>query len=438
MQLQIRCRSPIDLIGRNRERGPSRSAVGERKGIHLKVVIVDRLRIVRLERRPGKRSSPAEQQKQQPAKMLWPCPPMTSMHPYSSNSNLHIRNTPLDATCMIHSAGYTIAKMYFLRFTSRRTAKHHLLNKREASPIKFRSGHDRLHHPPSRIPKAPRERLLPPSQPLGRRLSPLSPQPRLQGPGHHQRRLCLLRGLPDADWAVPRDAVLEHIAEIVASVDLPVNADFQSGYAHEPEDVAENVRLCVETGVAGLSIEDATGDHEEPLYDLPLAVERIKAAKAAITASGADVLLVARAECYLVGHPDPLHESIRRLEAYAEAGADVLYAPGAAKRADIEAIVKAVHPKPVNILLTSSAGLKIPELAEIGVRRISVGSALARAAWTGFIHAAREMAQENSMAGLDDSVPLRRAGRLLPQRSRRAVIASLEGCQPPNHVISTE
>lgn len=211
-------------------------------------------------------------------------------------------------------------------------------------------------------------------------------------------------GLPDANWAVPRDKVLEHIAEIVASVDLPVNADFESGYASQPEDVAENVRLCVETGVAGLSIEDATGDREEPLYDLPLAVERIKSAKAAIKATGADVLLVARSESYLVGHPQPLAEAILRLEAFAEAGADVLYAPGAAKRGDIEAIVKAVHPKPVNVLLTSSAGLKIPELADLGVRRISVGSALARAAWTAFIRAAREIADQDSMAGMDNSV----------------------------------
>lgn len=210
-------------------------------------------------------------------------------------------------------------------------------------------------------------------------------------------------GLPDAHWAVSRDRVLEHIAEIVASVDLPVNADFESGYANEPEGVAENVRLCVETGVAGLSIEDATGDREEPLYDLSLAVERIKAARAAIKASGADVLLVARSECFLLGHPQPLAEAILRLEAFAEAGADVLYAPGAAKRPDVEAIVKAVHPKPVNVLLTSSAGLKIPELADLGVRRISVGSALARAAWTGFIHAAREIAEQSSMAGLDNS-----------------------------------
>lgn len=210
-------------------------------------------------------------------------------------------------------------------------------------------------------------------------------------------------GLPDASWAVPRDMVLKHIAEIVASVDLPVNADFESGYANEPEDVAENVRLCVETGVAGLSIEDATGDREEPLYDLPLAVERIKSAKAAIKASGADVLLVARSECYLVGHPQPLAEAILRLQAFADAGADVLFAPGATKRADIEAIVTAVHPKPVNVLLTSGAGLKIPELADLGVRRISTGSALARTAWIGFIHAAREIAEQSSMAGLDNS-----------------------------------
>jgi 2-methylisocitrate lyase-like PEP mutase family enzyme len=212
-------------------------------------------------------------------------------------------------------------------------------------------------------------------------------------------------GRPDASWAVPRDMVLQHVAELVASVDLPVNADFEAGYATEPSEVAENVRLCVETGVAGLSIEDATGDREEPLYDLALAVERIKAAKAAIEASGADVLLVARAECYLVGHPEPLAESLRRLTAYAAAGADVLYAPGAAKRSDIEALVKAVHPKPVNILLNSSAGLKVSELADLGVRRISVGSSLARTAWAAFLNAARQMAQENSMAGLDNATP---------------------------------
>jgi 2-methylisocitrate lyase-like PEP mutase family enzyme len=213
------------------------------------------------------------------------------------------------------------------------------------------------------------------------------------------------RGLPDTDWAVPRDAVLGHIAEIVSAVDLPVNADFESGYAHEPEGVATNVRLCVETGVAGLSIEDSTGDRRKPLYDLPLAVERIKAARSAIDSSGDGVLLTGRAECFLVGHPDPLKGSIRRLQAYAEAGADVLYAPGPRSREDIKAIVAAVAPKPVNILMSANAGLRVSDLAELGVRRISVGSALARAAWGAFIRAAKAIASEGSFAGFDGSEP---------------------------------
>jgi 2-methylisocitrate lyase-like PEP mutase family enzyme len=206
-------------------------------------------------------------------------------------------------------------------------------------------------------------------------------------------------GLPDADWAVPLDLVLKHIAEIVSATDLPVNADFESGYSHEPKGVAANVRLCAETGVAGLSIEDSTGDRAKPLYDLPLAIERIRAARA----SASDVVLTGRAECFLVGHPDPLRESIRRLQAYAEAGADVLYAPGVRQRADIQAIVRAVHPKPVNVLAT--AGLTVGVLAELGVRRVSVGSSLARAAWTGFIRAAKLMAEDGSFAGLDGAVP---------------------------------
>jgi len=212
------------------------------------------------------------------------------------------------------------------------------------------------------------------------------------------------RGLPDADWAVPRDMALQHIAEIVAAVDLPVNADFESGYAHLPEDVAKNVGLCVDTGVAGLSIEDATGDHDSPLYDLPLAVDRIKAARAAIDSSATGVLLTARAECYSVGHGDPLRESIRRLQAYAEAGADVLYAPGPQDRGDIKAVVAAVSPKPVNILMSANTGLRLSDLAEMGVRRVSVGSSLARAAWTGFIRAAKQIATDGSFAGFDGSV----------------------------------
>ncbi|MBS1820969.1 MAG: isocitrate lyase/phosphoenolpyruvate mutase family protein [Acidobacteria bacterium] len=215
--------------------------------------------------------------------------------------------------------------------------------------------------------------------------------------------LAFSQGLPDADWAVTRDVALDHIRAIVEAVDLPVNADFESGFADAPDDVAANVRLCTATGVAGLSIEDATGDPRKPLYDLPLAVERIRAAREAVGHSG--VLLTARAECFLVNCPDPLTEAIRRLTAYAEAGADVLYAPGAATRAEVEAIVAAVRPKPVNVLLASSHGLTLRELAAIGVRRVSVGSALARAAWGGFIRAATMMAREDSMQGLDDAVP---------------------------------
>jgi 2-methylisocitrate lyase-like PEP mutase family enzyme len=217
--------------------------------------------------------------------------------------------------------------------------------------------------------------------------------------------LAFSRGLPDTDWAVPRDVVLAHVAEIVAAVELPVNADFESGYAHDPEGVAASVRLCVETGVAGLSIEDATGDRSRPLYELALAVDRIRAARKAIDESGTDVLLTARAECYLVGHAEPLKESIRRLQAYSEAGADVLYAPGPRERADIQSIVEAVSPKPVNLLMSANTGLRVTEIAEMGVRRISVGSALARSAWGGFIRAATAIAREGSFAGFEGSVP---------------------------------
>jgi 2-methylisocitrate lyase-like PEP mutase family enzyme len=217
--------------------------------------------------------------------------------------------------------------------------------------------------------------------------------------------LAFSRGLSDTDWAVPRDTVLANISDIVAAVDLPVNADFESGYAHSPDALAQNVQMCVETGVAGLSIEDATGDRERPLYELPVAIERIKAARAAIDASNAGVLLTARAECYLVGHTEPFKESVRRLQAYAEAGADVLYAPGIDKPEDIKTLVAALSPKPVNILMSRNNGLKVSDLAELGVRRISVGSALARAAWTSFIKAAQAIAKEGSFAGFDGLTP---------------------------------
>jgi 2-methylisocitrate lyase-like PEP mutase family enzyme len=196
-------------------------------------------------------------------------------------------------------------------------------------------------------------------------------------------------GLPDG--AVPRDRMLAHIAEIVSAVDLPVNADFESGYAHQPGAVAANVRLCVDTGVAGLSIEDSTGDSEHPLYELPLAIDRIRAARAAIDDSAAEVLLTARAECFLVRHPEPLKESIRRLQAFAEAGADVLYAPGLHRAEDIMTMVSEVRPKPVNVLVSWNIGLTVADLAEMGVRRISVGSGLARVAWSGFMRTAQAL-----------------------------------------------
>ena len=213
------------------------------------------------------------------------------------------------------------------------------------------------------------------------------------------------QALPDTDWAVPRDRSLAHIAEIVRATDLPVNADFESGYAHEPDGVAESVRLCCEIGVAGLSIEDSTGDRDRPLYDLDRAVARMRAARQAIDQDGGGVLLTGRAECYLVGHPDPLAESIRRLVAYAEAGADVLYAPGIKTQAEIEAVVAAVAPLPVNLLMSQNTGLTVADIASFGVRRISVGSSLARSAWTGFIRAAEAIAQEGSFRGFDGLVP---------------------------------
>jgi 2-methylisocitrate lyase-like PEP mutase family enzyme len=190
-----------------------------------------------------------------------------------------------------------------------------------------------------------------------------------------------------------------HIADLVAAVDVPLNADFASGYARAPEDVADNVSRCVATGVAGLSIEDATGDSDSPLYDLPLAVERIRAARQALDRSGSDVLLTARAECYLVGHPDPLRESTRRLQAYADAGADVLFAPGPHNPAEISALVEAVRPKPVNLLVARDTGLSVGDIAALGVRRISVGPAMALAAWAGFSQAAQVLKSKEASRG---------------------------------------
>jgi 2-methylisocitrate lyase-like PEP mutase family enzyme len=219
------------------------------------------------------------------------------------------------------------------------------------------------------------------------------------------------RGLPDSG-RVTLHMVLDHLAGIVAATAVPINADFQSGYSASPEGLGKNVRLCVETGVAGLSIEDSTGDRARPLFELSRAIERIRAAREAIDATRTGVLLTARAECHLVGHPQPLEESVRRLRAYAEAGADVLFAPGSHAKDAIKTIVDAVAPKPVNVLMGSSAGLTVADLAELGVRRISVGSSLARAAWTGFIRAARSIAEDGTFTGFEGTVPYDEINRL--------------------------
>src|SRR5918912_1579124 len=208
------------------------------------------------------------------------------------------------------------------------------------------------------------------------------------------------RGLPDSDAAVSRERSLAHIAEIAAAVDLPVNADFASGYGTDPSEVADSVARCVATGVAGLSVEDATGERSAPLYELPIAVERIRAARQAIDQSGNGVLLTARAECYLVGHPGAFRASVRRLQAYAQAGADVLFGPGPQRPEEIKALVEAVQPKPFNLLVNRDIGLSVGDIAALGVRRISVGPALALAAWTGFMRAAQALKSEGSFAGL--------------------------------------
>jgi 2-methylisocitrate lyase-like PEP mutase family enzyme len=196
-------------------------------------------------------------------------------------------------------------------------------------------------------------------------------------------------GLPDG--GISRDDMLAHIAALVAASEVPVNADFLNAFADDPAGVAENVAACIATGVAGLSIEDSTGRPGEPLYPADLAVERVRAARKAIDAQGGDTLLVARAECFLTGHRDPLDEAVRRLKRFAEAGADVLYAPGPRRRDEIEAIVKAVAPKPVNVLVGAPTEFTVADFAQMGVRRISVGGALSRAAWGGFMRAAAEL-----------------------------------------------
>lgn len=204
------------------------------------------------------------------------------------------------------------------------------------------------------------------------------------------------------DNHISLDASLAHLRSIAAAVDVPVNADFEGGFAIDPIDVARNVAAAVNTGIAGLSIEDSTGDAKAPLFDIALATDRIRAARRAIDGNGTGVVLTGRSEGFIVGRPDLL-ETIRRLTAYAEAGADCLYAPGIRSKADIAAVVGAVSPKPVNVLV-GSAFTTVAELRDLGVRRISVGGALARAAWTGFLQAANEIAEHGTFEAFGKAI----------------------------------
>lgn len=226
------------------------------------------------------------------------------------------------------------------------------------------------------------------------------------------------RGVPDATPALPLEDMLAHIRQIVAATPLPVNADFQSGHADDPEGVAANVTRCIATGVAGLSIEDNTGRSAAPLYEKGAAVERIRAARSAIDSSGVPVVLTGRCEAWLVGQPDPLRFALDRLVAYAEAGADCLYAPGVTKLDEIEQIVKAVAPRPVNVLVSSpSKELTVSRLADLGVRRISVGSTLARVAWGAFIRSARSIAETGTFDSFAAAVPFAEINGVFDKRN---------------------
>jgi len=195
--------------------------------------------------------------------------------------------------------------------------------------------------------------------------------------------------------------MLVHIAEVVAATPLPVNADFLNGFADSPEEIGANVTRCIDTGVAGLSIEDSTGRDDQPLYEETLAVERVRAARAAIDASATGVFLTARCEAFLVDHPDPLRTALRRLAAFAEAGADCLYAPGLNDPDEIAQVVREVAPKPVNVLVAGfNSQLTASQLTDLGVRRISVGSALALAAWGAFLRSAREIMAQGRFQSL--------------------------------------
>jgi 2-methylisocitrate lyase-like PEP mutase family enzyme len=226
------------------------------------------------------------------------------------------------------------------------------------------------------------------------------------------------KGFSDGPSHMPAHVMLDHFRELAAATSLPVNADFQNGYADQPEDLAANVRVCIATGVAGLSIEDNSGRSNQPLYESGLAIERIKAARLAIDESGVPVVLTARCEAWLVGDSDPLRTALDRLVAFADAGADCLYAPGVSAPDEIAQIVKAVAPKPVNVLVsTNNCELTFAQLEGLGVRRISVGGALARAAWSGFVNSAREILQHGSFRSFGDIMPFAELNDLFATRS---------------------
>jgi len=224
-------------------------------------------------------------------------------------------------------------------------------------------------------------------------------------------------GRPDSDRAVSGDAMLAHIAALVEATDVPVNADFGSGYAEDAAGVAAQVGRCIATGVAGLSIEDSTGDADAPLYETSAAVERLRAARAAVDEAGGDVVLTARAEGSVAGRPD-LDDVLRRLRAYAAAGADCLYAPGITTREQIAAVVDAVAPKPVNVL-AGATPLAVSDLTALGVRRVSVGSGLARTAWAGFLAAAERIARDGRFDGLAGATSGARLNRFFEDDLRR-------------------
>jgi methylisocitrate lyase len=203
-----------------------------------------------------------------------------------------------------------------------------------------------------------------------------------------------------ADNGVTLEQTTAHLRAVVAAVEVPVNADFEGGFAVDPHHVHVNVKLAAATGIAGLSIEDSTGDPAHPLHDLDLAVERVRAAREAIDESGTGVLLTGRSEGFVVGRPD-IDETVRRLRAYAEAGADCLYAPRIGTTEQVAAVVAAVAPKPVN-LLVNAPFITVAEAAALGVRRISVGGTLARTAWDGFLRAAREIAVAGTFSGFQE------------------------------------